>query len=96
MVARTCSLGWALAAPEQGVRPVVVAVQRSPLPVKWAQVVPIVVPMVVPMVVQALPWQALGLLVEQQWLVEGPLGQMRQRWQVWRLHQAWALVPLHR
>lgn len=91
-MARTCSLGWALAAPQQGVRPVVVAVQRSPLPVKWAQVVP----MVVRMVVQGLPWQALGLLVAQQWLVEGPMGQMRQRWQVWRLHQAWALVPLHR
>ena len=76
-MARTCSLGWALAAPQQGVRPVVVAVQRSPLPVKWAQVVP----MVVPMVVQALPWQALGLLVAQQWQVEGPQGQMRQRWE---------------
>ena len=69
----------------------VVAVQRLPLPVKWGQVVP--------MVVQALPWQALGLLVAQQWLVEGPLGPLGplgQRWQVWRLHQAWALVPLHR
>ena len=90
-VARTCSLGWALAAPQQGVQPVVVAVQRLPLPVKWAQVVR--------MVLQALPWQAQGLLVAQQWLVEGPLGPlgpMRQRWQVWRLHQAWALVPLHR
>ena len=87
-MARTCSLGWALAAPQQGVQPVVVAVQRLPLPVKWGQVVP--------MVVQALPWQALGLLVAQQWLVEGPLGPMRQRWQVWLLHQAWALVPLHR
>ena len=87
-MARTCSLGWALAAPQQGVQPVVVAVQRLPLPVKWAQVVR--------MVLQALPWQAQGLLVAQQWLVEGPLGPLGQRWQVWRLHQAWALVPLHR
>ena len=54
-MARTCSLGWALAAPQQGVQPVVVAVQRLPLPVKWAQVVR--------MVLQALPWQAQGLLV---------------------------------
>jgi hypothetical protein len=44
---------------------------------------------------QALPSQALGLSVAQQWRVEALLGPMRQCWQVWPPHQAWAGVPLH-